>query len=47
MRIIFTDENSFETGLRNRIFVISRLNERYYFDYCQNFKYFERQFFMI
>ena len=39
MRVIFTDESSFETGQRNRIYVTRRPGERYCPDCCQNFKY--------
>ena len=47
MRVIFTDESSFETGKRNRIFITRRSDERHCSDYCQNFKHSGRQSLMV
>ena len=47
MRVMFTDESSFETGKRNRIFVTRRFGERHCPDCCQNFKHSGRQSLMV
>jgi len=47
MRVIFSDESSFESGQRNRVFVTRRTNERYCPECVQHYKYSGRQTLMI
>lgn len=47
MRVIFSDESSFESGQRNRIFVTRRPNERHCLECVQHFKYSGRQSLMV
>lgn len=47
MRVIFSDESSFESGQRNRIFVTRRPNERHCPECVQYFKYSGRQTLMV
>lgn len=47
MRVIFSDESSFETGQRNRVFVTRRVDERYCPDCLQYYKYSGHQTLMV
>jgi len=47
MRVIFSDESSFESGQRNRVFVTRRANERYCPECVQHYKYSGRQSLMV